>query len=61
MVTKKDIDAHCASFSSSTLVHVVENGTKTNNIVCNMSKAINSPAFLIGIGDVCRAPITRTF
>jgi hypothetical protein len=61
MVTKKDIDAQCASFSSSTLVHVVENGTKTNNIVCNMSTAINSLAHLIGIGNVCRAPIPRTF
>jgi activator of 2-hydroxyglutaryl-CoA dehydratase len=29
MVTKKDIDAQCISFSSSTLVQVVENGTKT--------------------------------
>ena len=29
MVTKKDVDAQCASFSSSTRVQVVENGTKT--------------------------------
>jgi len=61
MVTKKDVDAQCASFSSSTRVHVVENGTKTNNIVCNMSTAINSLAHLINIGDICRAPITQTF
>jgi activator of 2-hydroxyglutaryl-CoA dehydratase len=61
MVTKKDIDTQCTSFSSSTLMGVVENGTKTNNIVCNMSIAINSLAHLINIGDICRAPITRTF
>ena len=49
------------SFSSSTLAHVVENGMKTSNIVCNMSTAINSLAHPINIGDICRAPITRTF
>jgi hypothetical protein len=38
MVTKKDIDAQCESFSSSIRVQVVENGTKTgitiNTITC---------------------------
>jgi len=38
MVIQKDIDAQCASFSSSIQVQVVENGTKTgitiNTITC---------------------------
>ena len=38
-----------------------QSGPGQKNIISNMSKAIHSSAYLIGIGDIDRAPVNRTF